>query len=160
MYWPFLKNNFTYFGHAGSHCSSGFSLVVASGDYCLAVCARLTVVAPLIVRHGLQGAWASVVALRGLSSCGSQTLEHRLNSCGCATKISPALSINKKCHCHQQLLASSVNEASQNFIHGMLPHPTEIAEELEECRKQEELGECKKQGEQRNRISSRQMRCI
>ena len=28
------------------------------------------------------GAWASVVAARGLSSCGSQTLEHRLSSCG------------------------------------------------------------------------------
>ena len=28
------------------------------------------------------GAWTSVVAARGLSSCGSQALEHRLSSCG------------------------------------------------------------------------------
>ena len=28
------------------------------------------------------GAWASVVAARGLSSCGTQALEHRLSSCG------------------------------------------------------------------------------
>ena len=28
------------------------------------------------------GAWASVVVTRGLSSCGSQALEHRLSSCG------------------------------------------------------------------------------
>ena len=27
-------------------------------------------------------AWASVVAARGLSSCGSQTLDYRLSSCG------------------------------------------------------------------------------
>ena len=26
--------------------------------------------------------WASVVAVHGLSSCGSQALEHRLRSCG------------------------------------------------------------------------------
>ena len=28
------------------------------------------------------GAWASVVAARGLSSCGSRALERRLSSCG------------------------------------------------------------------------------
>ena len=28
------------------------------------------------------GAWASVVAARRLSSCGSRALEHRLSSCG------------------------------------------------------------------------------
>ena len=28
------------------------------------------------------GAWASIVVARGLSSCGSQALEHRLSSCG------------------------------------------------------------------------------
>ena len=28
------------------------------------------------------GAWASVVAVRGLSSCSSQALERRLSSCG------------------------------------------------------------------------------
>ena len=33
------------------------------------------------VMRRLQGAWASVVAARGLSSCASQALEHRLRSC-------------------------------------------------------------------------------
>ena len=28
------------------------------------------------------GTWVSVVAARGLSSCGSRALEHRLSSCG------------------------------------------------------------------------------
>ena len=31
---------------------------------------------------GLLGVWASVVAARRLSSCSSQGLEHKLNSCG------------------------------------------------------------------------------
>ena len=33
----------------------------------------------------LQGAWASVIAARGLSSCASQALEHRLRSCAAWT---------------------------------------------------------------------------
>ena len=36
----------------------------------------------LAVEHGLQGPLASVVAAHGLSGCGAQALEHRLNSCG------------------------------------------------------------------------------
>ena len=49
------------------HCCTGnFSLVEAS----------------LVAEDRLQGAWASVTATRGLSSCGSQVLESRLNSCG------------------------------------------------------------------------------
>ena len=55
-------------------------------------------------------------------------------------KASPASSTNKKCHCHQRLLASSVNEASPNFIQGLLPHPTVIAEELGECKENKETG--------------------
>ena len=35
-----------------------------------------------IVEHRVQGVQASVVAACGLSSFGSQALEHRLNSCG------------------------------------------------------------------------------
>ena len=125
----------------GLHCSSGFCLAVASGDYCLVVVrARLLMVAPLIVRHGLQGAWASVLALCGLSGRGSQTLGHRIICCVCAMKASPASSTNKKCRCHQRLLASSVNEASPNFIQGLLPHPTVIAEELGECKENKETG--------------------
>ena len=39
-------------------------------------------VASLIVKHGLLGAKASVVAARGLGSCGFWALEHRISSCG------------------------------------------------------------------------------
>ena len=53
--------------------SGGYSVVVVLG--------RLTAVASLAVEHGLWGARASVVAVPGLSSCGSQALEHRLGSC-------------------------------------------------------------------------------
>ena len=35
-----------------------------------------------VAEHRLSGARASVVVARELSSCGSLTLEHRLNSCG------------------------------------------------------------------------------
>ena len=54
----------------------GFSLVVKSGDHSLVVVLGLL----LWWLYGLLGSWASVVAARGLSSCGSQTPEHRLNS--------------------------------------------------------------------------------
>ena len=40
----------------------------------------LTAVASLVVEHRLQDMRASVFAARGLSSCGSQALEQRLNS--------------------------------------------------------------------------------
>ena len=57
------------------HCCVNFSLVVASGGYFLAVvCRLLTAVASLVAEHGNWGA--------GFSRCGSQALEHRLNSCG------------------------------------------------------------------------------
>ena len=39
-------------------------------------------VASLVAEHGLEGSQASVVAACGLNSFGSQTLEHRLSSCG------------------------------------------------------------------------------
>ena len=55
----------------------GFSLVVASRGYSLLWCAGFSCC----------GAWAlgtqaSGVVARGLSSCGSRALEHRLSSCG------------------------------------------------------------------------------
>ena len=54
-----------------------------SGGYALvAVHGLLISVASLVVKHGLQGVWASVVVARELNSCGSRTLEHRLSSCG------------------------------------------------------------------------------
>ena len=45
----------------------------------------LIAVASVIVKHGLQGTGASVVAVSGLSSCGSQALEQSLSSCGTET---------------------------------------------------------------------------
>lgn len=55
MYWHLKKKKILLIlAMLGLRCSSGFSLVVASEDHCLVVvCARLIVVAPLIVRHGL-----------------------------------------------------------------------------------------------------------
>ena len=57
----------------GLRCRSGFSLVAVPG--------LLTVVASLIVEHGLWGARALEGAACGLSSCGSRALERRLSSC-------------------------------------------------------------------------------
>ena len=61
----------------------GFSLVAGSGTYSLvAVGGLLIAVASPGAELRLKGARASVVAARRLSSCDSQALEHRLNSCG------------------------------------------------------------------------------
>ena len=60
-----------------------FFIAVESGGYSLtAVCGLLTWLASLAVDLSLQGTRASVVAARGLRSCGLQALKHRLNSCG------------------------------------------------------------------------------
>ena len=42
----------------------------------------LIAVASLVAEHGALGAPASVVVVRGLSSCDLQALERRLSSCG------------------------------------------------------------------------------
>ena len=67
----------------GLRCFEGFSLVAVSRGYPL-VAGRwlLVVVASLAVELRLSGPCASAVVARGLSSCGFQALEHRLNSCG------------------------------------------------------------------------------
>ena len=66
-------------------CSAGFSLVVESrGHSLVAVHELLIAVASLVVAHGLQATRAPVVTAPVLSSCSSQALEHRLNSCGLA----------------------------------------------------------------------------
>ena len=58
------------------------SLVVASGGHSLAaMCRLLTVTASRVAEHGPWGVRSSVTAARGLSSFGSQALEHRLSSC-------------------------------------------------------------------------------
>ena len=47
----------------------------------------LTAVASPVAEHGLQDMWASIVAECGLSSYGSQALEHRLSSCGTRAQL-------------------------------------------------------------------------
>ena len=72
------------FGCAGSLVLHGglLQLQQAEGGYSLAVVCGLLTAVSLIAEHGFWGAQASVVAAHGLSSCGSQALEHRLSSCG------------------------------------------------------------------------------
>ena len=80
----FLKINlFIYFWlHWVSIAARGLSLVVASGaTLCCSAQASHCGGFPLLQSTAL-GAWASVVVARGLSSCGSRALEHRLSSCG------------------------------------------------------------------------------
>ena len=48
----------------------------------LVVCRLLTALASLLVELGLRGAGDSAVVAHGLSSCGSQALEHSCSSCG------------------------------------------------------------------------------
>ena len=60
----------------------GFSLAAVKGGYSLvAVHEFLISVLSLIVELGLQSVRASVVAARGLRSCDSWPLEHRLSTC-------------------------------------------------------------------------------
>ena len=61
----------------GLHCSVDFYLIVVNWGYSPVVVHRL-----LIAEHMPYGTWASVVAVSGLSSCGSWALECRPNSCG------------------------------------------------------------------------------
>ena len=58
------------------------SLVASRGYSLVRVFRPLTAVASLVAEHRLQGAWASVLAARGLRSCGSPALERWLSSCG------------------------------------------------------------------------------
>ena len=67
--------SFFFKGCAGSLLLHDFSLVAMSGGYSL-------VAASLVLKHGLQSEWASVIAAGGLSSCSSWVLEYSLSSCG------------------------------------------------------------------------------
>ena len=61
----------------------GLSLIVASGSYSpVPVCGVFTVVASLVAEDRLWGAWASVVAAQGLSSCSLWAVVPGLSSCG------------------------------------------------------------------------------
>ena len=63
-------------------CVRAFSSCGERGLLFVAVHVLLIAVASLVAEHGLQGTWASVVVVHGLSSCGSRALECRLSSCG------------------------------------------------------------------------------
>ena len=65
---------FKFLAVLGLHCYASFALVVAL----VVVCRLLIVVVSLLWSMGC----ASVAAARGLSSCSSRALEHRLSSCG------------------------------------------------------------------------------
>ena len=60
----------------------GLSLVAASGGYSSLWCAGFSLRWLLLLRSTGSRREGSVVVARGLSSCGSQALEHRLSSCG------------------------------------------------------------------------------
>ena len=62
-------------------CGCMSSSLVVSGGYSLVVSRVLTAVASLVEEHWRQSTLAAAVATYGFSSCGSQVLEHRLNSC-------------------------------------------------------------------------------
>ena len=79
----FFKNIYLFLAVLGLCCCVGFSLVVESGGYSPVGAPGLPIAAAsLVVERGLWGSQASVVAACGLTSCGSRTLEHRLNCCG------------------------------------------------------------------------------
>ena len=60
-----------------------FSLVWWARGYSLAVVLRLLIaMGSLDAEYRLQGEWDSVAVACGPGNCGSQVLEHRLNSCG------------------------------------------------------------------------------
>ena len=66
----------------GLHCCAGFSLAAVSGAYSLLQCATSQFGGFSSCRAWALSVGASVVAARGLSSCGFWALEHRLSSCG------------------------------------------------------------------------------
>ena len=66
------------FGCAGSLLLHRLPLVAVSTGYSLVtVCGLLIAVASPVAEHESSGPWASVIAARGLSSCGSWALEHK-----------------------------------------------------------------------------------
>ena len=66
------------------------SPAVKSGSFSeFKVCGLLTVLASLVVEHGLERTWASAAAANGLSSGCSQAPEHKLNSCCSLSLVAP-----------------------------------------------------------------------
>ena len=79
----FFNKFILFLAALGLRCwAQAFSSCSEQGLLFVAERGLLIVVASLCCGAGALGMWASVVAARGLSSCGSQALEHRLSSCG------------------------------------------------------------------------------
>ena len=79
----FVKDFFFFFKFLallGLCCCAGFSLVVVSGSFSSMWYAGLSSQWLLLLRS--TGSQDSIVTARGLSSCYSWALEHRLSSCG------------------------------------------------------------------------------
>ena len=78
IHWNILPlsffKNYLVLAVQGLRCCVGLSPVAVPG--------LLTAVASPVAEHRLWGMWVSAVAARGLCSCGSQALEHRLSGCG------------------------------------------------------------------------------
>ena len=70
------------FGRAGSSLLCQLFSNCGQWGHSVAKNRLLIAVASLVAELGLAGLRASVVVAHGLSICSSQTLEHRLNSCG------------------------------------------------------------------------------
>ena len=82
---------YLYLTVLGLHCSTGFSLVVASRSFSLAVVQQLLIVLVFLgVEHRLWDPGASVVAARGCNSCSFRALEYRLSRCGPGAWLLPS----------------------------------------------------------------------
>ena len=69
-------------GCAGSLLLHRFALVAVSGEHSGCGACLLIAAASLALERGPQDPQDSVVAERGLRSCGPQAVEHRLDGCG------------------------------------------------------------------------------
>ena len=65
----------------GLHCCVGLSLAVANGATLSLGCVGFSLRGILLLKSMGSGMRASLVVARGLSSCSSWALEHRLNRC-------------------------------------------------------------------------------
>ena len=69
-----------------------------------------------------------------------ESMKNPIKSCpNCEMKISPAISINRERHSHQQFLTSRCEmRAPKTVIQRMMPPPNVIAAELGQCKKKED----------------------
>ena len=89
LHWASLFFFFFFFFFFGCIGSSSLCAGFSCGKRGLLFFAVHGLLVAVASRCGAQalGAWASVVVARGLSSCGSQALEHRLRSCGARAQL-------------------------------------------------------------------------